>query len=119
MVKLLTGLNSFFIANDKESIAVESYAIEIESAFQDNHKEFELDSVDVNPRYIKFNLELVVDGAEDLNNGKVYLTTGLHKINIYTSDTSNELLYTNILLVEYTESGEFKYLTEDDNTFVY
>ncbi len=121
MVKLESGSNSFYIENDQNIETVDSYIIQITSEFNNNDKEIELESADVNARYIQFDLELVIDSEEDLSTGKVHLTPGLHKIKIYEDNTSNELLYTNILFVEYSEEeiSTFKYINDNGSTFVY
>ena len=117
MIKLKTGTNSFYIENDIQTTTlVDTYNILISNEFKNNNKDFNLDSVFVNDRYLKFDLELVSDSLEDLPNKKIYLTSGLNKIMIYYN---TELIYTNILFVEYVEKDTFIYDNEEDNTFVY
>jgi len=117
MIKLETGTNSFYIENDIQTTTlIDPYNILISNEFKNNNKDFNLDSVFVNDRYIKFDLELVSDNNEDLPNKKIYLTPGLNKIMVYHN---LELIYTNILFVEYTDEDKLIYDNTEDDTFVY
>jgi len=117
MIKLKEGLNSFYIENDiQTNVNIDSYNIIITNEFKNNDKDFSLNSTYVNERYMKFDLELVNDSQEDLPNKKIFLTTGLNKIFI---SFNNEIIYTNILFVEYDEDNKFIYDNEEDKTFVY
>ena len=112
MIVLSQGNNTIYLDNTIGATANDSYTFAFSTDIGDNDTTITLTSSFTNVRYIKFSLELTTKELEDLNNGKIYLTSGLKELSI------TELNYTNIVKVNSENESILEY-GENENKYVY